>query len=365
MPISATAAVLHAPDAPFSLETITFGSLRAGEILVEIHAAGLCHTDLIPRMPVIGERLVPLVLGHEGAGIVTDIGPDVTAIRPGDHVLLSFDSCGTCERCQANDPAYCANFRIANTSGRRLDGSVAATDEHGIPVANRWFGQSSFATHAIATERNAVVIDPSLPLDVLAPLGCGLQTGAGAVLHEMKLEPGQSIAVLGVGAVGLAAVMAARIAGADDIIAVDLHPSRLDLAKKVGATRCLPGGTGDLAQALASDNPGLDFVLDTTGVPDVIRAGATALRPHGRAVLVGTGVHPVSFHPSELTGITIGYVLEGSVDPHQFLPELVKHWRAGRFPIEQLITTYPLADIDRAEADMRSGTAVKPVLTTR
>ncbi|WP_424533542.1 NAD(P)-dependent alcohol dehydrogenase [Sphaerisporangium viridialbum] len=362
MAVSAVAAVLHGPGARFSLETIRLGDLRPHELLVEVRAAGLCHTDLMPRVPFLGERLVPIVLGHEGAGVVIEVGSAVTTIRPGDHVLLSFDSCGDCERCRADDPAYCLHFRAMNTSGQRLDGSVAAVDEHGIPVANRWFGQSSFATLAIATERNAVVIDPSLPLDVLAPLGCGLQTGAGAVLNEMKLRPGQSVAVLGAGAVGLAAVMAAKIAGASDIVAIDLHASRLELAKQLGATRRVLGEVDDLRKAIVGDGPGLDFVLDTTGVPEVIKAGVAALRPHGRALLVGAGASPVSFHPSELTGVNVGYILEGSANPKRFLPELVAHWRAGRFPIERLTATYPLSDIDTAEADMLAGQVVKPVL---
>ncbi|GAA0967664.1 NAD(P)-dependent alcohol dehydrogenase [Acrocarpospora macrocephala] len=365
MPISATAAVLHAPDAPFSLETIQLGELRPNELLVDIHATGLCHTDLLPRLPALGERLVPLVLGHEGAGVVIEVGSAVSSIKPGDHVLLSFDSCGVCERCRADDPAYCRHFRAINLTGQRLDGSVAALDRHGIPVANRWFGQSSFATLAIATERNTVAIDPSLPLEVLAPLGCGLQTGAGAVLNEMKPRPGQSIAVLGVGAVGLAAVMAAGIAEAATIVAVDRHASRLELAARLGATAQVFGDTGELRKAIAGDGPGLDFVLDTTGAPEVIRAGVAALRPHGRAILVGAGASPVSFHPSELTGVTIGYILEGSANPKRFLPELVAHWRAGRFPIERLIASYPLADIGAAETDMLAGHVAKPVLVTR
>jgi aryl-alcohol dehydrogenase len=356
------AVVLRSYDAPFQIEEIELGPLRSNEIRVRVVAAGLCHTDLLPRQKVVADHMLPLILGHEGAGVVEEVGSDVSSIAIGDHVLMSFDSCGDCLLCLEGKPAYCSQFRTLNLSARRGDGTTSALDREGRVVNNRWFAQSSLATHAIATERNSVVIDKSLPLDVLAPLGCGLQTGAGAVLNEMEVRPGQSIVVFGVGAVGLAAIMAAKIAGATDIVAVDLHQSRLDLAQELGATRVLRGDQEDLRQALPDGGPGLDFMLDTTALPEIIRSGISSLRAGGRAVLVGAGTRELSIHPSELTGVNIGYVLEGSASPQRFLPILIEHWRAGRFQIEKLTRSYALAEINDAEADMNAGRTIKPIL---
>ena len=201
---------------------------------MRIVGAGMCHTDVLPRAPGF-VAAPPIVTGHEGAGVVEAVGDAVTALAVGDHVVLSFDSCGECANCRTGQPAYCDSFLARNLLGRELDGSETAHDAAGEPVAARWFGQSSFATHAIATERNAVKVDPALPLELLGPLGCGIQTGAGSILRALDVQPGSSVAVFGAGAVGLAAVMAAAVAGAATIIAVDLQQHRLDLA--VGARR--------------------------------------------------------------------------------------------------------------------------------
>ena len=213
-----TAAVLRGHDQPYTIESIDLRDLRPHEVLVRIVAAGMCHTDVLPRVPGF-IAAPPIVAGHEGAGVVEAIGGDVTRVAVGDHVVLSFDSCGTCANCNAGQPAYCDTFIVRNLFGRELDGTNTATDADGAPVAARWFGQSSFASHAITTERNTVVVDKSLPLEKLGPLGCGIQTGAGSILGALDVQPGTSVAVFGAGAVGLAAVMAAKVAGATTIVA--------------------------------------------------------------------------------------------------------------------------------------------------
>ncbi|WP_375501628.1 alcohol dehydrogenase catalytic domain-containing protein [uncultured Jatrophihabitans sp.] len=362
MTTMATAAVLRAAARGFEIEQVRLGALRPDEVLVRIVGVGVCHTDLAARDAGFLDRVGPVILGHEGAGVVEVVGPGVSGIEVGDHVVLSFESCGRCRPCRAGQPAYCADFMLRNASGRRADFSAGAEDAQGGSVAARWFGQSSFATHAIATERNAVVVDRSLPLELLGPLGCGLQTGAGSVLNVMRLGPGQSIAVFGAGGVGLAAVMAARAAGAGEIVAVDLHDSRLQISEQLGATRTVRGDTADLAAAVTGGGQGLDFVLDTTGDSAVMAAAVAALGPGGQAVFVGAGLGILEVAPMSLAGKTVTYALEGSAVPHLFIPSLIELWQAGRFPFETFVRTYPLEKIAAAEADSLAGITIKPVL---
>ncbi|MFC7582358.1 alcohol dehydrogenase catalytic domain-containing protein [Nonomuraea antimicrobica] len=271
------AAVLRDPAKPFAVEDVDLHDPGPGEALVRVVAAGMCHTDVVLR--VLPRLAMPMIFGHEGSGVVEAVGPGVSRVRPGDHVVMSFDSCGWCAQCQTGAPAYCAEFMARNLSGSRVDGTSGATDLTGAPVAARWFAQSSFATHAVATERNLVVVDPSLPLDLLGPLGCGFQTGAGAMLNSLSVRPGDGVAVFGAGAVGLAAVMAAKVAGAADIVAMDLHPARRDLAAELGATRVLDGADPELAAAIGQ----VDHSFDTTGVTSVMTTAVRVLRTGGPA----------------------------------------------------------------------------------
>jgi aryl-alcohol dehydrogenase len=359
------AAVLRAGDAPYSIESLELAGPSPGEILVRITGVGMCHTDMVPRAPEFAALApLPLVPGHEGAGVVEAIGSGVAGIVVGDHVVLSFDSCGTCSSCRGGHPAYCETFLPRNLSGRNLDGSSPAVDGAGKPVGARWFGQSSFATYAIATPRNAVVVDRALPLEILGPLGCGIQTGAGSVLIAMGVRAGSSIAVYGAGAVGLAAIMAARVAGATTIVAVDLHPSRLALARELGATHAIDGKAGDVTQQiLALAAGGLDYTFDTTGVPSVIVGAVMALRPLGICGLVGVRGADLVLPPLSLElGRTVVGILEGDAVPQRFIPQLIELWGQGRFPFDRLIGKFPLAKVDEAERASLSGEVVKPVL---
>jgi aryl-alcohol dehydrogenase len=356
------AAVLRAADRPFAMEEVTLEKLAPNEVLVRIVGSGMCHTDMLARDPEMAGRIAPVILGHEGAGVVEEVGDGVTRVRPGDHVIISFDSCGWCRSCQSGAPAYCAEFEARNVSGRRSDGSASAVSQTGETISNRWFGQSSFAEYSVATERNLVAVDPGLPLELLGPLGCGIQTGAGSVLNEMRLGPGQSIAIFGVGAVGLAAVMAARLSGASEIIVVDLKESRLETARQLGATRVVLGTEPDVAGQVVADGPGMDFSFDTTAVTSVITAAVSVLARPGTAVLVGAGGGQLAVPPAILSGRRVTFVLEGSAVPQVFLPRLIEFWEQGRFPIDKLVRTYPLSDINAAEADSLSGKTIKPVL---
>jgi aryl-alcohol dehydrogenase len=239
-----------------------------------------------------------------------------------------------------------------------------AAGQDGKPVAARWFGQSSLATHAIAAVRGAVRVEPGLPLELLGPLGCGIQTGAASVLIALGVTAGSSIAIFGTGGVGLAAVMAASVAGAATIIAVDLHPSRLDLAAKLGATHTINGTDDDItAQILAITGDGAQYCFDTTGVPAVITTAINSLRPTGTCGLVGIAQGNLVLDPFALAGgRNLMGILEGDAVPQLLIPRLIDLWQQGRFPFDKLITSYPLSQVHQAEADATSGAAVKPVL---
>ncbi|WP_067449918.1 NAD(P)-dependent alcohol dehydrogenase [Actinomadura macra] len=363
------AAVLRAADAPYAIEALDLDGPGPGEVLVRIVGAGMCHTDLLGRAP--GDRVSkPVILGHEGAGVVEATGPGVAGLAEGDHVVMSFDSCGSCANCRASLPGNCRAMAALNMTARPRDGRPRVTDGGGAPVHNRWFGQSSFATHALGTARNVVAVPRDIPLESLGPLGCGVQTGAASVLISLGVRPGESIAVFGAGAVGLAAVMAARVAGATTIIAVDLHGPRLDLARELGATHVLDGASGpdggaDLASRVRaiSSGEGVQYALDSTAVPEVVSAAVASLRTTGVCGLVGVGAREYRLDASLLLmGRTVKGIIEGDAVPHTFIPKMIELWRQGRFPFDRLVTTYPLAQINQAEADARAGKVVKPVL---
>ncbi|MFD8725283.1 NAD(P)-dependent alcohol dehydrogenase [Streptomyces sp. NPDC059629] len=357
------AAVMRSAQGPFTIEQVELDDPGPGELLIRIAGTGLCHTDLLARHMPDGMMPLPAVFGHEGSGVVEAVGPGVTSAGVGDHVVLSYDSCGACGRCRSAQPAYCDSFLARNISGRRPDGSTPLTDDGGLPLAGRWFGQSSFAGHALAGERNTVVVDRSLPLELLGPLGCGIQTGAGSVLLGLGVHAGSSIVVFGTGAVGLAAVMAARAAGAGEIIAVDLHPGRRELALELGATLALDGADPDLAKVITARTGGTDFALDTTAVPAVAVTALNSLRAKGVCALVGAGSAPLTLPPDALSnGRSLTYLMEGDAVPQTFIPRLIDMWSRGRFPFDRLIRTYPLDAVNDAERDSLSGACVKPVL---
>ncbi|MFE3578397.1 NAD(P)-dependent alcohol dehydrogenase [Streptomyces vinaceus] len=357
------AAVLRGASAPYAIEPVELAPPGPGQVLVRIVGAGFCHTDMLPRTAGFMAR-PPLITGHEGAGIVEEVGPGVTGIAPGAHVVLSFDSCGACRNCLGGHPAYCEHFLRLNLTGSGRDGAGPATDRHGQPVAARWFGQSSFATHALASARSLVEVEKDLPLELLGPLGCGVQTGAGAILLALRAGAGSSVVVFGAGGVGLSAVMAARVAGAATIVAVDLHESRLSLARELGATATVHGGDDDIvAQLRELTRGGTQYALDTTGNPAVISTAVEALRATGTVGLVGSPSRPLTLSPAALTqGKNVKGILEGDAVPQLFIPQLLELWRQGRFPFDRLVRTYPLSAINEAERDSVAGTTIKPVL---
>jgi aryl-alcohol dehydrogenase len=349
------------------LEELTIEDPREGEVLIQLAAVGVCHTDMVMRDGSVPIPL-PVILGHEGAGIVRKIGPGVSQLSEGDHVVLSFASCGQCPSCRDHDPAYCHAWFPLNFGGGRPDGSTAIRDRSGTPVHSHIFGQSSFATHAVVPARNAVKVPADLPLELLGPLGCGIQTGAGTILNVLKPSPDASLAVIGTGAVGLSAIMAAKMVGVSTILALDLNLDRIHLACQLGATH---GFKADEAEVLdhakaAGAEFGLDYIIDTTGIPDVCNASIRALAPRGQLALVGAYPPGVAIEAEASFlmsgGRTIRGVVEGGADPQTFIPELIAHYRAGKFPFDRLVQFFDFEDIADAIAAGESGKVVKPIV---
>ncbi|MGY2872898.1 aryl-alcohol dehydrogenase [Marmoricola sp. URHA0025 HA25] len=355
------AAVSTHAEKPFVIEELDLDEPRPDELLVRVEAVGLCHTDLALR--AMWPEGVPIVLGHEGAGVVEAVGDRVTDVRPGDTVLLSFASCGSCGPCAEGAPAYCSRFQEANVSGGRLDGSPTLGGSDG-QVSGAFFGQSSFARYALSSRRNAVVIDPDIDLTQVAAFGCGIQTGAGAVVNVLQPPPNGRLVVFGLGGVGMAAVMAGAIRGVETIVGVDLSASRRETALEVGATHVIDGARPDVLDAVRDvTGGGATHAVDTTAIPAVIRAAAQALASRGTLVVVGLGADVTLDVPDLIGGgKTVRGTIEGDADPQSFIPRLVEWYREGRLPMERIVTTFPFTDIDRAVAGMRDGSAVKPVL---
>lgn len=359
------AAVTNAKGAPFEIETLTLGGLADDEVLVEVRAAGICHTDLIVRDQWYPVPL-PAVLGHEGAGIVAEVGRAVTTVTPGDQVAMSFGSCGHCPTCLTGRPSYCHRFFEHNFAASRPDGSTALTRD-GEPVHSHFFAQSSFATRAVATERNVVPIAGDVPLSVVAPFGCGVQTGAGAVLNSLAAPAGSSIVVFGTGTVGLAAIMAAQLAGLTKIIGVDVRPQRLQLARELGATDVVRPDAEDVIEAVrAITGAGADYALETTGIPAVLRAAVDCTAPTGQTGVIGAPAFGTEVTLDVNTILTAGRCVRGIVEgdsvPATFIPRLLELWRNGRFPVERLISTYDFDQIDEAAHRAETGAVVKAVL---
>ena len=361
-----TAAVARHLGEPLTIEELELDEPRHDEVRVRLVATGVCHTDAIVRDGIYPTPL-PAVLGHEGAGVVEAVGDSVTTVAPGDHVVLAAAYCGHCTRCRRGQMAYCENLFAADFGGRRTDGSTAFSKD-GEVVSSHFFGQSSFATFTNAVEESVVKVDPDVPLEHLGPLGCGFNTGAGTVLNELRPPVGSSIAVFGTGAVGAAAVMAATVADCAVVVAVDLHDSRLETARELGATHTINTRTEDLATRLSeiTEGAGVDYVVDTTGRPELLRAAADALGIRGTVALVGAarpGTEAAfEIGASLVKGWTFKTVVQGSSVPQVFIPQLVQLWREGRFPMEKLMRNYTLDEINQGFTDSASGETVKPVI---
>ncbi|MDE2596607.1 MAG: NAD(P)-dependent alcohol dehydrogenase [Sphingomonadales bacterium] len=365
--MEALAAVLNEPSSAFSLETIEVAEPRAGEVRVAIKAVGICHTDLVIGSGLLGNAF-PTVLGHEGAGVVEAVGEGVSSVRPGDKVLLSFNSCGHCPRCTHGDPAYCFEFFPLNMACTRSDGSTRLS-RGGTPVADNCFGQSSFAALAVANERNVLKLDDGADLAMLAPLGCGVQTGVGAVVRSLKARAGESLVVIGGGAVGLSAVIGGTLAGCAPIVVIEPQAARRDMALQVGATHVIdPAACGNVVEAVRALLPaGADLIVDTSGHMPTVEQTPNMIATMGRIGLIGVpgaldAVLPLPMVQWLTSGGTVRGIVEGDSDIAGFLPELIAHHAAGRLPFDRFVTHYPFEQINQAIDDGHHGRCIKPVL---
>ena len=358
------AAVVREKSGPFVLEEIELDDPRDDEILVRIVASGLCHTDLVARDQYLPVPL-PAVLGHEGAGVVEKVGSRVKKVAPGDYVVSSYLSCGSCSSCLSGLPAYCLTWFPLQFSGSRPDGSI--TMKRGRQsIHGSFFGQSSFASHALVTERNVVKVSKDVPLEKLAPLGCGVQTGAGGVMKSLKVAPASSIAVFGMGSVGLSAIMAARVVGSTTIVAVDVNPQRLKMAKKLGATHLVDSNKANPVEEIQKiTGIGAQYSLECTGIPDVLSQSLDCLALTGVCGLIG--VAPFGSRVSLdcqniLNGRTIRGIVEGDSIPDVFIPQLIDLFMQGRFPFDKMVSFYSLDQINKAAEDSEKGKVIKAVI---
>jgi aryl-alcohol dehydrogenase len=359
------AATIRKKGGPFQIENLILDEPRPDEVMVRVMATGMCHTDMVARDQLY-EVPLPVVLGHEGAGVVEQIGGNVKKVAVGDHVVLTYMWCGHCKPCLRGDLTYCQNFYSLNFGGAREDDSTSTHDAHGA-LHDHFFGQSSFGTFALAHERNVIKVSKEAPLELLGPLGCGIQTGAGAVMNALKVSPGSSFAAFGGGAVGLSAVMAARVAGAATIIAADVVPSRLELAKELGATHTINSRETDPVEAVREiTGGGADFTLESSGRPAVLRQTIDALGIRGVCGIVGAPAlgTEASFDVNGVmtTGKRIIGIIEGDSVPDIFIPALVELYMQGRFPFDKLVKFYTFDQINQAAEDSERGVTIKPIV---
>ncbi len=362
------AAVFRGESNEAKIETLHVQEFRDDEVLVKLVATGICHTDLSCRSGSFPLPR-PVVLGHEGAGVVEKVGAKVSAIKPGYHVVISFLPCGKCKNCIQGKPAFCTDNIANNMTGRRADGSTALVGStENDEVSAHFLGQSSFATHSVANERNVVKVRDDAPLELLGPLGCGIQTGAGAVLNTLKPQANDAIAVHGAGGVGLAAVMAAVVVGCSNIIVIEPNSTRREIALEVGATHVIdPKAEEDTTQAIKNIvADGVDHVVDTTGITEIIVPALDALASGGKIALIAINkpdaILSLPFMTLMTKYISVHSICMGNGVPKTFIPELVDLIIEGKFPLEKLVRYYEFADINQALQDQEDGTTIKPIL---
>lgn len=368
--MKATAAVMHEKGGSFSMEEIDLDDPRDDEVLIRMVSSGVCHTDTLPRDQVVPAPF-PAVYGHEGAGVVEKAGRRVTKLKPGDHVVMSCNSCGVCDTCQTGKPMYCRDFFKANFGFARMDGSPtmhrAGHVGAGHVVHGSFFGQSSFANYALGTERSVVKIPDDVPLEIMGPLGCGVQTGAGAVINSLHPQAGASIAIYGSGSVGLSALLAAVLIGCAVRICVDPNEERLGIARSLGATHVINPTKTDPVQAIREITGGLgsQFSLETSGALTALRQSLDSIQITGECGMIGAPPFgsEVSFDTwGLLLGRKIRGICEGDSVPDLFIPKLIELHRQGRFPFDRLIRFYDFNDINQAVEDSERGRTIKAVL---
>ncbi|CAD7360379.1 NAD(P)-dependent alcohol dehydrogenase [Staphylococcus schleiferi] len=358
-------AVVNAVGKDYEFETLELQDMQKDEVIVKVVASGICHSDEAIR---IGEAEIPLpaVLGHEGAGIIVKVGEAAKNFKVGDHVLMTYNICGECMQCKSGHPSSCKSWAALNMSGTRLDGSYVFKKQDGTPVSN-FFTQSAFSTYTLTNYKNLVKIDDNIDLRLVAPLGCGFLTGAGTVVNGLKPQSGDSIAVFGTGAVGLAALMLAKAQGCTTVIAIDIHDYRLQIAKELGATHVINSSKEDICSAVKriTQDKGVKFSVDTTGVRDIMKSSIEILSAQGIAAPVAVTPKTIDINPFldlVLQNKTIKGVLMGDAIAQIEIPQLIALYQQGKFNFDRLIQYYKFEEINQASLDSNTGKVIKPVL---
>lgn len=357
-------AIVSREQTPFHFETVNLETPAANEVLIRVVASGVCHTDATILNGSIPSHY-PVILGHEGSGIVEKIGNSVTTVKPGDHVIMGFASCGHCRPCLSGKNGACDNFNELNFMGKNRYGHYVMKSEQNEDIS-QFFGQSSFAHYSIVHEANLVKVDPEVDLRFLGPLGCGIMTGSGTVINVIQPALGSSLVVFGSGAVGLSALMAANIVGCSKIIAVDIHQDRLELAKSLGATHIINSAKQDVVKTIQSiTDGGANYSFETTGVDTVELQAISCLRNYGKMTTVAVGEKDIKinlFKDIVIRSLTIRGAIEGDAVPQLLIPKLIDFWRLGKFPFDKLVKFYKPEAIKQAFADSKSGKVIKPVI---
>ncbi|MBI2207189.1 MAG: Zn-dependent alcohol dehydrogenase [Candidatus Rokubacteria bacterium] len=366
--MKSTAAVLFEAGRKLELHDVDVAAPKAGEVLVRMAAGGVCHSDLHVMTGHLTAPL-PAILGHEGAGVVAEVGAGVTSVRAGDHVIpLWRVSCGECEHCTGGRPALCAAGLEVRRTGRLLDGTSRFT--LGGKEIKHFNGVSTFSAYSVIPERSVLKIPDDLPLDRAALLGCAVITGVGAVFNCAKVRPGSSVLVIGTGGVGLNVVQGAALAGAERIIAVDLLDRKLDFARQFGATHTVNASSGDPVAAVRdlTGGRGVDYAFEVIGLPKTMRQAYDCLAKRGMAVVVGVSpftaevsvpVMSLVFEERVLTGS-----IYGSARPRHDIPMLIDLYRAKKLKLDELLTrSYPFEEINEAYAALERGEVARSVVT--
>lgn len=358
------AAVVNKKGGPFVYEEIDLAEPKKDELLVRVIASGICHTDEFGRQGGVNQSF-PAVFGHEGAGIVEKIGSEVKDFQVGDHVVFSYGYCGNCSSCRSGKPFYCINYNEINFGGTAVDGKTRLS-KNSKDIA-MFFAQSSFATHSVINTRSAVKVDKDINLEIVAPLGCGIQTGAGTITNIIKPSIDSTIAVFGMGAVGLSAIMAANIEHCKEIIAVGGNNRSLKLAKELGATHAINRKeVDDIVKSIHDIVPeGVDFCIDTSGFGPMIQKAIKATSFNGTIFALGASGIIDSFNIGEdilMNMRTLRGACEGECISQIYIPELIRMYKEGKFPIDKIITVYNFEDIEQAFKDSHDGKVIKPVV---
>jgi aryl-alcohol dehydrogenase len=360
-----TAAIVKEKGSSFELNKVNLDEPGAEEVLVKVVATGICHTDMVARDFVMGAPNFPVILGHEGSGVIEKVGLDVHHLKIGDHVVMTYGFCGECEICRTGNPAYCYEFFDRNFSGSNIEGKHHHHDLEGKAINDNFFSQSSFATYAIAHKNNVIAVPKDAPLEILGPLGCGIQTGAGAIINTLNIKAGSSVIISGTGAVGLSAVMAAKALSATTIIAVDINDERLAFSKDLGATHTINSLNEDVKARIREILPnGVQYGVDTTGRNEVINNTLNSLAPVGELAIIGVATKPLELETNIFLtkGYKIKFVNQGDSVSAEFIPKLIKMYQHGNFPFDKLIKKYAFEDINQAVEDSEKGRTIKSVL---